>query len=132
MQPSIIRWPGGEHAFRLGIAELRALQQTTDCGPEHLANRISLGQWHVDDLREVLRNGLIGGGMAHVEAVQLVDRVFEPPFARFKGPAIEVLGFGCLYGPEDDPVGETMPVTPTPAHEQTENGSSAPITPLAP
>lgn len=127
----VIRWPGGEHAFRLGIAELRALQQTTDCGPEHLANRISLGQWRVDDLREVLRNGLIGGGMAHVDAVRLIDRALAPPFIRFKAPALAVLG-DCLYGPEDDPVGETMPVTPTPAHEQTENGSSAPITPSAP
>jgi len=129
MQPVVIRWPGGEHAFRLGLGELRAIQRLTDCGPEFLMHRISAGQWHVDDLREVIRNGLIGAGMVHVEAMKLVDRTFEttPSAISFKVPALDLLG-AYLYGPQDDPVGEDMPVEPTPANEPTASGSSAPST----
>lgn len=128
MEARLINWPGGEHLFRLGIEQLRTLQQRTDCGAEHLANRIAGGQWMVDDFREVFRCGLIGGGMEKVRAVQLVDRILEDGvFIRFKAPALEILG-DCLYGPADDPVGEPMPVTPTPETEQTASGNSAPIT----
>ncbi|MFG6083921.1 gene transfer agent family protein [Paracoccus litorisediminis] len=129
MQPVVIRWPGGEHAFRLGIGELRAIQQLTDCGPEFLLHRISAGQWRVDDLRETIRNGLIGAGMAHVEALKLVDNAFAtaPAAIAFKVPAQEILG-AYLYGPPDDPVGEDIPVVPTPETETTADGSSAPIT----
>ena len=55
MQEVVIPWPGGEHAFRLGLAELETIQQKTDCGPEYLLHRINAGQWHVCDLIEVLR-----------------------------------------------------------------------------
>lgn len=128
MEARLIMWPGGEHPFRLGIEQLRTLQQRTDCGPEHLANKIADGRWTVDDLREVYRCGLIGGGMGKVEAVTLIDRLLEDGvLIRFKAPAIEILG-DCLYGPADDPVGEPMPVKPTPGTEQTASGSSAPIT----
>lgn len=128
-QPVVIPWPGGEHPFRLGIAELEALQQKTDCGPEWLLHRINTGQWTAIDLIEVLRNGLIGGGMDHVAALKSVRNAFDlHPLIGFKVPAQTVLG-ACLYGPPDDTVGEPTPVNPTPAqNDQTGSGSSAPIT----
>lgn len=129
-QPRVIRWPGGEHAFKLGIGDARVIQQKTDCGPEYLLARLSAGQWLVDDMPEILRNGLIGAGMTHVEALKLVQRAFEhyPPVA-FKPAALEVMG-AYLYGDPDDPVGEPLPVNPTPAasDDQTGSGSSAPTT----
>ena len=127
--PVTIQWPGGMHDFRLGIAELETLQQKTDCGPEWLLHRINTGQWKAVDLIEVLRNGLIGGGMAHVEALKSVRNAFDlHPLIGFKIPAQTVLA-ACLYGPPDDPVGEPSPVNPTPAeNDQTGGGSSAPIT----
>lgn len=128
MQPVVVRWPGGEHAFRFGLGELRALQQKTDCGPEFLLIRINSGQWFVDDLREIIRNGLIGAGMKHVDALKAVDRAFDTaPLITFKVPAQEILS-AFLFGPPDDVVGEPSPVVPAPAKETTENGSSAPIT----
>lgn len=128
MQAIILRWPGGEHAFRLGIEELRVIQQKTDCGPEHILRKIEHGWWTVDELREVLRNGLIGGGMKPVDAMKAVDKAFDDaPAISFKVPAMEVMST-YLFGPEDDPVGEDLAVTPTPPHYQTENGGSVPIT----
>lgn len=125
-QPLVIQWPGGEHAFRIGIGQCRVIQQKTECGPEHLLNKIKAGVWTVDELREILRNGLIGGGMAPVEALKIIDKTFdEAPGIKFKAPAMEVLS-AYLFGPPDDTVGEPLPVIPTPANkDQTGNGSSA-------
>lgn len=128
MQPSVIRWPGGEHPFRLGLAELQVIQDKTGSGPEWALHRLNTGQWFAAELVEILRNGLIGGGMAHVEALQLVRNAFElHDLIAFKVPAQEVLA-SCLYGPAEDPVGEPAPVMPTPGSEQTAAGNSAPIT----
>lgn len=114
MQPVVIPWPGGEHAFRLGLAELEAVQQKTDCGPEFLMHRLNAAQWKSGDLVEVLRNGLIGAGMPHVEALKLVRNAFDlHPMISFKVPAQAVLA-ACLYGPPDDEPEKPDPETPTP------------------
>ena len=130
MQPIEVIWPGGKHPMTLAaLAHLEGLQGAVDAGPEFLLNKIRLGQWNAGDLFEVIRWGLIGGGLDNLEAEKLMRRVFgQHPKADFKGPAIEVLAH-ALYGPSDDPVGETGPVMePTPAEQKTESGSSAPST----
>ena len=117
MQPTVIQWPGGEHAFRLGLAELEVIQQKTDCGPEFLMHRINAAQWKAVDLVEVLRNGLIGAGMPHVDALKAVRNAFElHPMISFKVPAQTLLA-ACLFGPPDEgdkAPGEDEPVAPTP------------------
>ena len=120
MQEVVIPWPGGEHAFRLGLAELETIQQKTDCGPEYLLHRINAGQWHVGDLIEVLRNGLIGGGMPHVDALKIVRKAFDNhPAILFKVPGQTVLA-AFLFGPPDDHPGEDSP-----AGDPTQTGSNA-------
>lgn len=64
-------WADGTYTFRLGIGELRELQEKTDCGPLALFRRIEAGNWRVDDAATILRLGLIGGGMTPVEALRL-------------------------------------------------------------
>ncbi|MEE2860840.1 MAG: gene transfer agent family protein [Pseudomonadota bacterium] len=128
MQPVVIRWPGGEHAFRLGLAELETIQQKTDCGPEFLLHKLNAAQWNASELVEVLRSGLIGGGMPHVDALKIVRKAFDlHPLISFKVPAQEVLA-SCLYGPpddvQDDASGEADPVEPTPENEKTASGLS--------
>ncbi|MDO5621914.1 MAG: gene transfer agent family protein [Paracoccus sp. (in: a-proteobacteria)] len=120
MRAAVVVWPGGEHSFRLGIAEFEGLQRDTDCGPEWLARRLSTGEHHFRDPLDVLRWGLIGGGMAPDKAKHLVERALDymPPSA-FKAPALEVLLAG-YYGPADDPVGK-----PSLAGETTPSSESA-------
>lgn len=120
-------WPGGEHDFALALGQLRALQTSTDAGPAELLRRVAGGSWRVDDLIEILRQGLIGGGMAPKEAGQIVVRLFEQrgPL-RFVEPAYRVLG-AALVGPEDDPVGE-----PTGAPTPPDSGASPASTASAP
>lgn len=101
-------WDGGEHAFRLRIGELRALQSATGVGPLFLLGRITGSQWFVDDIIETVRLGLIGGGMGEVDAKQLVDRVFggDNTPAIYKASLLAVLILkNAVMGEPGDPVG---------------------------
>lgn len=124
-----LNWPGGEHAFRLRLGELQALQEKCDAGPEMVLQRIRLGVWQVNDLFETIRLGLIGGGMDRDAARRLVIDSFErTPLMEFKTPAIEVLA-AALIGVPDDPAGEPSPAgDQTPTTDATGGGSSAPST----
>ena len=121
-----LAWAGGEHAFALRLGELRALQDATNAGPEELLQRIRGGRWRVDDVIEVVRWGLIGGGLDRTEATRLVLRAAEHALAiggdgmlALKPIAMMVLTY-ALAGPPDDvpgkPEGEAAPL---------ENGVSA-------
>lgn len=92
----------GEHKFRLAIGQLRELQEKTGVGPMRLFQRLIDGSWMVDDAREVLRIGLVGGGMRPAEALGLVRRyVDERPLAESQAPAMLVLG-AALHGTEQE------------------------------
>lgn len=120
MKPILLSWPGGEHEFALRIGELRAIQEKTDAGPQQLLQRMADGQWLIDDLVEIIRHGLIGGGMDGSSARKLVYKVFDlHPLLDLRPVSYAILG-AALVGPEDDPVGEPQGATPPP-----ENGSSA-------
>lgn len=92
-------WGDGEHRFRLAIGQLRELQDKCGAGPAEILRRVADGTWRVDDLREVLRLGLIGGGKAPLEALALVQRyVDERPLLESVMPARAVL-LAALVGP---------------------------------
>lgn len=72
-----ITWAGGEHDFRLGIGELRAIEQRCDAGCAVVFGRLLGSQWKIDDVLSPIRLGLIGGGMDEAAARRMVDRVLE-------------------------------------------------------
>ncbi len=101
-----LNWVGGEDEFALPLGQLRALQTHLNCGPEELLRRIGLGTYRVDDLIEVLRQGLIGAGVAANVAGPKVLQLFETyPLVAFRDPAWRVLQ-AALVGVDGDPVGE--------------------------
>lgn len=126
MRDLTLVWPGGEHQFSLRLGELEAVQDKCDAGPEFILNRIRLGNWKTTDLFEVIRFGLVGGGMKPGEALKITRSAFERNgTAEFKLTAMTIL-FHALYGTEDDPPGELGPVNQTtPDQQKTENGNSA-------
>lgn len=127
MQSSVIVWPGGEHAFRLALAQCEGLQQATDCGPDFLLAKFESRLWSPKEAFEVLRWGLIGGGMEPAEAQKVVRGAFDRAsgYAEFKVTALRVL-LSALYGPPDDPAGERSPAgDPTQSLPETADGSSA-------
>jgi len=101
-------WGDGDHEFRLPIKQLRQLQDLTGVGPKVLFDRLTDGTWMVDDVREVLRLGLIGGGMAPVDALQLINAYVDgEPLAPNVLPAQLIMTAALVGVPDDQPeVGE--------------------------
>jgi hypothetical protein len=76
----------GEHVFRLRYGELMQLQDACDAGPIWILNRMLTPNadnrgWRIQDVSQVLRLGLIGGGLEPLKALRLVREYVEmrPP-----------------------------------------------------
>lgn len=122
-----LQWLGGFHRFELTLGGIEAVQEASQAGPMAILRRIAKDDWRKEDLQEVIRQGLIGGGMAPENATDLVHRVFtQNPLVPFRAPAMEILS-AALIGRPDDPVvededpGEGEGQTPAPM----QNGVSA-------
>lgn len=99
-------WGDGEYRFRLAIGQLRELQDKCGTGPFALFSRLMDGSWRVDDIRETIRLGLIGGGMKPTEALVLVKRyVDDRPKMENVTPARVILA-AALFGDPEDEVGK--------------------------
>jgi len=109
---------GEERLFRLGIGQLRALDEVCDCGPMELLTRLSSGQWRTNDLRESLFQGLKGGGMADGEASKLIKSTVDVgPLQQYVPLAYSVI-LAAVVGVEDEdlgePEGEALKNSPSP------------------
>jgi hypothetical protein len=105
-------WGDGEQRFRLGIGQFRELQERVNgrrlaigapmVGPMSLANALRANDAWPDDVREVLRLGLIGGGMEPPAAHRAMVNYFDgKPVLPHMKPAFLVL-FAGLAGPPDE------------------------------
>lgn len=95
-------WADGHHTFRLPLGQLRELQEKTGVGPLRLFHRLMDGSWMADDAREVMRLGLIGGGMEPLEALRLIQRYVDArPLMETQAPALLVMG-AALHGTEQE------------------------------
>jgi hypothetical protein len=138
-------WGDFDRTFRLGIGEWRKVQETCDAGPGEIAARLAtwaavrqanpkagflqmlagggVGAWRVDDIREVLYRGLIGGGLEPTAAGKVLrDLHDERPLMENIDLALAVV-LASLVGPEDDPPGELerepeAVTTPTASREE--------------
>lgn len=72
-----VTWPGGEHSFRLGIGELRAIEQRSDAGCAVVMMRLLSSQFKIDDVIQPIRIGLIGGGMDERAAQRVIDSALD-------------------------------------------------------
>lgn len=112
-----LAWGDGEYPFRLGIAQFRELQEKVNkwrvaigskpIGPREFAESLHDGNAWPDEVAEVLRLGLIGGGMKPVDTLILIKR-YGPegrPLLESSHTAYLVVLDG-LAGVPDDPVGK--------------------------
>jgi len=83
-----------------------------------------LGRWRVDDYREVIFQGLLGGGMEHSRATVLVTRYVDdaPPLENC-ALAFQV-ALAAIVGAEDEPPGETQ-APPATRRRRSRGASSA-------
>lgn len=124
-------WADGTYTFRLGFGQLVELQEKTGCGPQFLLQRLADKRWMVQDVSEIVRIGLIGGGMTPDRALSLV-RIYiqgRPPLENVP-IAFAVLSAGLMGAPEeegeDSSSGEAEGRTPAEATAlPMDNGASA-------
>lgn len=120
----------GEQVFRLTYPMLQELQEARECGPLFLMKRIGNGEWRVEDLVEVHRLGLIGGGMAAPKALAMVRRYIterdDPAYLETAQNAFAILA-AALTGIEEDPAGKPSgEAEPTPNPSPTDDGDLPP------
>jgi hypothetical protein len=88
---------GEEHQFALYLGQWEELQEITGCGPFILFQKLAAWDIRAKWLREIIRLGLIGGGMAPAQAKRLVERhVDSVPFAESLPLAIKIVGPACF------------------------------------
>lgn len=145
---------GRERVFRLALGEWRKVQERCDAGPAEILARLApiftarqqgltfgqilanghLGRWRVDDVREVIFQGLVGGGMDPNAAIKIVRAwVDERPLLESVDIAYEVV-LASIIGPEDEQAaGESQAAAETSqASPAASSGSvTADTTPLA-
>lgn len=126
----------GEYLFRLGIGQLRKLQEQTDFGPWELFKRLSQGRWRVDDVRETIRQGLVGGGKLVTSSGTIDDvrinrlirnYVDERPWLPNVAIAASILN-AAVIGPEDDLIPKSEEAETRPPSSQTASSPSLPTT----
>jgi hypothetical protein len=113
-------WADGVHHFRLAWGELAKLQEACNCGPYVVLNRILDMSWRIEDISNVIRLGLIGGGMAPVEALQKVRSWVEdrPPMENLTTARV-ILMAALMGAPEEavkkkrKPQESDFPTSPT-------------------
>jgi hypothetical protein len=102
----------GTYDFCMNYGAIRMLQESRDMGPLFIFGLLESGAWRVEDIREIIRCGLIGGGMAPARAVKLVQMYVEerPPMENM-ALAKRVLGAGLIGAPEEG-LGESEAASP--------------------
>lgn len=101
-----IAWAGGEHIFRLGIAEVEKVQDECDAGPPVIAARLARSLWRVQDVRAPILWGLIGGGIPAAEAQKLVKQYLVPPIAQHVIVAQAIVTAFIVGGVDETPPDE--------------------------
>lgn len=121
-----------ERVFRLGYREWEKLDETLDCGPGELLQRLApmvravqagltlpemliagtMGTWRARDPREVILQGLLGGGMTSTEAGILVRQQFEENMAWKLVPLAFDIIQASWSGVASEPMGEKKAAKP--------------------
>lgn len=106
-----ITFPFGDdtYTFRLGLKQQQELQEKCDAGPEFIRARLATGFPNVDDIRETIRLGLVGGGMPAAKALKLVERYVDDMPRKPNHIHAQAILDAALVGVPDDPVGKSQP-----------------------
>jgi len=124
-----LAWADGEYEFRLGLKELRILQEKCGAGPLAIYRRLVEGKWLVDDIFETIRLGLMGAGMEPSKALKLTEQyVVDRPLIENIPRAQAIIGI-AIVGPEDDPLPKSKATEDQKSPQaQTESSLSPPST----
>lgn len=104
----VLAFGDGEHTFNIRkLKQAFELQDKCGCGVGEVLTRLRAAKFYVNDFREVIRLGLIGGGMAPVAALTLVTRyVDERPWSESVMTAVAIILRAYAGSPEESLVGK--------------------------
>lgn len=122
-------WGDGEYRFRLAIGQLRELESSRNSGALEILQRFAFGTYRVDDVSEILRLGLIGGGLDPLTAKSKVTRFFVAGHFSDNVPVASEILKTAIIGDESDPVGKEQaeePSRPVASASPTSSGSAQP------
>ena len=78
-----LTWGDGQHKFNIAkIKSALELEEKCDAGVAEIFQRIRDSHWQINDVRETLRIGLIGGGATPDKALRLINRYCETGLGR--------------------------------------------------
>jgi len=103
-----LTWADDDYTFRLGWSELEALQEACDAGPWVILDRLHSKQCRSGEIADVIRQGLIGGGLKPPEATKLVQRYVKERVSDLAENLLFAIAIlqTALQGAPDEPVGE--------------------------
>jgi len=111
-------WGDAEYVFCVAKIKLALeLEEKCSSGVAEVFDRLRNDKWRINDVRETLRLGLIGGGLEPVAALKLVTRYCDDrPWIESVQPALLVL-MAAMVGVPGDDVGK-KPSTEEPSQEK--------------
>lgn len=115
----------GAYSFRLAYGQWLELQEAVNCGPLELYVRLLQRGWRIQNIREIVRIGLIGGGQTPADALRLVKRYVEDrPLMENVQLAIEIVA-ASLELPKgvDAPAGEASGAMKSPDSSTSETST---------
>lgn len=109
-----LTWADAERRFRIAIGEFRSLQESVNArrvaidaqpiGPSALLHALRTNNAWPDDVRDVLKAGLIGGGETYQATQRLLGRHFDnKPLLEHMKVAFLVLLAALVGVPDDEP-----------------------------
>jgi hypothetical protein len=126
-------WGGEERLFRLPIGRIRAIQEKCDAGLPELLRRYITQSWMIDDVREVILQGLLGGGLDNQSATKAVMAYFDDTPIQPHIMVAQAVVAAAIVGVDDEDLGEPegeaeAATSPSPeessaSHPSTEAGS---------
>lgn len=126
----VVAWGDGEKVFDVQpLRWLRELETKTGVGVFELLMLLRSGKWKVDQLRHVVRTGLLGGGMTDQEANALLSTQFDNrPIMESVPLATAILAAGLYGGSEPTKKDEAEASAPamTDASPSPDSTASAP------
>ena len=94
------------HVFKLGYGQIKELQDTVDAGPFVIFDSLLKNTWKIEYIRETIRCGLVGGGMAGIDAIRMVKTYVEDvenyPIQANVLIAAAILNAALMGAPEED------------------------------
>ncbi|MCK4205254.1 gene transfer agent family protein [Brucella pituitosa] len=103
-----LTWADDNYTFRLGWSELEALQEACDAGPWVILERLHNKQCRSGEIADVIRQGLIGGGLKPPDATKLVQRYVKERVSDLAENLLFAIAIlqTALQGAPDETVGE--------------------------